>query len=269
MKLFFIVSIALLSASSQAGVLIESAERTTKNGGERPSQTMQIQDGKARIDVGADKLTAMIFREEALYMIDKQRRTYTVMDSATLERTMGALNDAMAQMRAQMATMPPEQRAMMENMMKQNGLAMPGAAEKKPVYDAVATGATEKAAGQTCKVWNVKRDGALWQQLCVVPNSSLPGRDEFQALAKKMRALVEKMGPVATQFAGNPTQQDEALAVKLDGVPFITRRYRDGVLDGSEIVVKAWRTQAVAPSEFELPAGFMKQELPSMPGGKR
>ncbi|HTE39776.1 MAG TPA: hypothetical protein VK629_03045, partial [Steroidobacteraceae bacterium] len=81
--------VALFAGSAHAGLVIESAERNTKSGAERPSQTMQIQDGRARIDVGADKRSSMIFKDDAMYIVDLQRRTYTTMDSATLERTMG------------------------------------------------------------------------------------------------------------------------------------------------------------------------------------
>jgi len=255
----------LLANIAQAGVYIESVQRSGgKGGAEQTSFTMQIQDGNARIDSGGESHSTMIFKDDVMYILDASRKSYMAMDRASMESTAGAMNDMMTQMRAQMANLPPEQRAAMENMMKQNGMSMPGAPAKQPVYDATPTGANEKAAGRSCAVWNVKRDGVLWQQLCVVPYAGLPGKDELQTLSKKMRVLVEKMGNMAQQFAGNPAQQDEALAAKINGVPFITRRYRDGVLESKETAVKAWRSQAINASTFEIPANYTKQEMPNL-----
>ena len=254
---------ASLGTCAQAGVLIETIERTN-TGGERPSSVMRAQGGKARIESGAQRGGVVIFKDDTMYILDPQRKTYMVIDQATLERTMGAMSGMMEQMRAQMANLPPEQRAAMENMMKQNGISMDPAA-KAPTYDVVATGATDKAAGLTCKVMNVKRDGSLWQQLCVVPNGSVPGYSEFAALAQSMRKMIEKAGSMAQQFMGGPLQHDEALAAKLNGIPVITRRFRDGIPEKNEVVVKSWQTTNVGAEQFEIPTGYTKQEMPSLP----
>jgi hypothetical protein len=261
----FAVALATTHLPLHAGVYIETVERNAKTSAEKPVSTMQVQSGRARIDTaGGDRSATMIFRDGAMHILDAQRKTYMVFDKAAADRTAGAMNDAMAMMRAQMQNMPPEQRAMMENMMKQRGMSMPSDSAKQPVYDAKATGGSEQVAGRACKVWNITRDGAPWQQVCVVANGSVPGQDEFRAVADQMRALSEKMGEVAKQFGGNPWEQDSALAKKLGGVPFITRRYRDGALQPEETIVKVWRTQSIDAGRFDIPAGYTKQEIPNL-----
>ena len=259
-----VVLFASIQLPAAAGVFMETTERNAKTGGEKPATTIRVQDGKMRVDNGANS-NAVIFRDANLYMIDNQRKSYMLLDSATVQRMSGAMNDMMAQMRKQLEQMPPEQRAAMENMMKQNGMTLPGASAKPPVYDAKATGAADKAAGRDCKVWDITRDGVLWQQVCVVPYGSLPGQEEFKAVSKQMRGLTEKLGDVAKQFESDPLQ-NSALQEKLNGVPFIMRRYRDGVLQPESIVMKTWTTQSIEAGKFEIPAGYTKQEMPSMPG---
>ncbi|MGI9235091.1 MAG: hypothetical protein ACR2RD_15770, partial [Woeseiaceae bacterium] len=54
---------------------------------------------------------------EFIYMNHKDR-SYIVMDEAMLDKVSTKISDAMKQMEAQMANMPPEQRAMVEKMME-------------------------------------------------------------------------------------------------------------------------------------------------------
>jgi hypothetical protein len=259
------VAFAMVVAYDTAygGVYIESVTRDKLSAAETSTQRMYVQDGMARIE---SSLSASItlFKGETLYVLDTTRKTYMAMDAATLERTMGAMSDVMKKMQERLASMPPEQRAMMENMMKQNGMPGAGGPAKAVVFDAIPLAATERAAGRSCKSWDITRDGAPHSQVCVVPYAGLPGKDDIQALAQRMSALLAKLPEnLRGQYNGNPLQQNNALSAKLNGVPFITRNYRNGVLDGKETLVKTWQEQAVATKQFEIPADYVKQEMPA------
>jgi len=259
-----------IATTAMAGIVMESAERDTKTGAERRASSIQVQNGRARIDSGADaeRASTVIFRDEAVHILNAKEKSYFVIDRETVDRMANTMNDAMAKMQEQLAKMPPEQRAMMENMMKQRGMQAAPAPAKAATYEVAATGASESVAGYSCKVMNVTRDGVLTQQLCVVPYSALPGKDEFQSLIKQMTALTEKMAERTKQFAGdrnsNPTNMESSLAGKINGVPFISRRYRDGVLQPEETIVKSWKSQSIDAAQFEIPAGYAKKELPQM-----
>jgi hypothetical protein len=267
---FSIILVALLSAKAvNAGVRIESVTRNVQSGQEQSQQVMQVQDGKARIEGGRDSVT--IFKNDTLYILDGQRKTYMMMDRAAIERTANSMNQAMEQMRAQMASMPPEQRAMMEQMMKQNGMgaALGAPATKAPVLDAKATGSNGSYQGKSCKLWDTTRDGALSQQLCVVPFNTLQGASELRELSAKMQSFLNSLtGPMRQMLGNSPMQQSPELAKKLNGFPVITRTYRDGVLTPEETVVKSWQSQKIDAALFEIPAGYTKQEMPTMPGGR-
>jgi hypothetical protein len=267
-----VLSAALITASltTQAGVVIEYVTRNATSGKEQPLQTMWIQNGIARMEATRGQATsAAIFKDEAMYVLDNNTKSYTVMDKATMEQTAAMMNDAMAKMREQMAKMPPDQRAMMEQMMKKQGGtmggAMTGGAPQKPVaYDAQPASGSETIDGKACKLWNVKRDGVLSQQLCVAPMSALPGADEVIALSKKMTALFEKLGQQMRDQMPN-TQQSSTTLAKINGYPIMTRVYRDGVLQPDQYVVKSWKQQPIEASQFEIPAGYTKKEMPKIP----
>ncbi len=258
--------------NAQAGVYVEMVTRDRTTGKEEPAQRMFIQDGKARIESGASGRVTL-FKDDTLFMLDTQRKTYTAMDRATLERSASAMTDMMAKMRAQMASMPPEQRAMMENMMKKNGLSGATEPTKPVVLDATPTGASESVTGRTCKVWIITTDAVPSSQACVVAFAGLPGKDEFQAFGKKMGSLFEKLPESFRQaggnsFQGNPFQQDNGVGAKMNGFPFISRSYRNGALDSKEMVVKTWRAEKIAATQLEIPVGYTKQETPTLRTGK-
>jgi len=266
----FLVALTSCAFSVQAGVLVETVKRNKAVGKEEAAQTMQIQDGKARIESGGSRNTVSIFKDDTMYVLDTEHKTYMTMDRDTMERMASTVNDAMEKMRSKMADLPPEQRAMMENMMKQRGV--PGAQQtvKTASLDATATGATESIDGRTCKVWNIKRDDKLSSQVCVVPYAGLPGHEEFQALAKKMSALFEKISErfannmannMGRQFTDNPFQQSTGIAAKINGVPFITRRYHEDALDPEETAIKVWKSQTIDATQFEIPAKYTKKEM--------
>jgi hypothetical protein len=250
------------AAAAHAGIYMESVTRDKATGKEEPLQTMQIQNGMARIEAN-QRNTVIIFKNDTLFILDGAKKSYMAMDSAALERTMTAMNELMQRMQSQMANMPPEQRAAIENMMKQSGMG--GAAAKPMVFDAVATGGNESVGGRGCKIWNLTRDTVPTSQVCVVSYATLPGKDEVQALAKKMGSMFEKLPPALRgQYSGNPLQQVNGVTSKINGVPFITRTYANGMLENKETKIKTWKEQAVAPSAFDIPSDYMKQELPAI-----
>lgn len=273
-RIFGLIALTSLTAHAHAGVLIEMIKRDLASGREQPLQTMEIQNGMARMEATGQRTAISIFKNGTIYVLDTQRKTYAALDRASAKEMANTMNDAMARLREQMASMPPEQRAMMENMMKQQGMPMPtngtgpgaNTAAKQPVYDATPTGKSDTVNGRACKVWTVTRDGAPAEQLCVVPHSSLAGKDEFQQVADGMRPLAEQLREsFGTQFDGNPMDFDSNLAKKLNGVAFSTRRYQNGALSNEAMIIKNWKTQSFPAQRFDIPADYRKQEMPRLP----
>ena len=76
------------------------------------SQKMYVQNGLGRfVDAGG---RATLIKNGTLYIIDDADKSYIAFDKATMEKLAKKINAAMAQMKDQLAKLPPEQRAQME-----------------------------------------------------------------------------------------------------------------------------------------------------------
>ena len=85
-----------------------------------------------------------------MVMLDKAKNKYQEIDEQTMDQMAHQMSGAMAQMDAAMKNMPPEQRAMMEKMMK-GKMPQAAAAPVKTVYTAKAAAASMDSAAPSMK----------------------------------------------------------------------------------------------------------------------
>jgi hypothetical protein len=258
-KLIFAVASLLTAGMATAGVRIETVTRDIKTQVvDGPVQTVRVQDGKVQVTTG--RSGSMILKNATFYIIDDQRKAYREMDKASMQNTMDQAGAAMKQMQERMKNMPPEQRAQMEKMM---GANMPGMAPgKKDVYESKDTGKSDTVDGRKCRVWNLLKNAKLQEEVCVVPFSALPGKEDFQKTFKELAEAFEGLAG-AIPGAGDQTKARSAI----NGYPVRVRPYDDaGKLRGVETVLKTWKEEAIPASTFDVPAGYKKQEMPKMGG---
>jgi len=166
------------------------------------------------------------------------------------------MSDVQRQMQAELARLPPDQRAKAEEMMRQHPMA--GTGNSKPRLVAVKdTGRSESVKGKSCHVWNVLRDAVLIAQHCVVPYGSLAGSDELRTSVARISAMTEKLTQSVRQM--NVSSGNEfSGADKIDGVAVLTRTFTDGEADGTESIVTEWATRSNPASLFDVPADYAK-----------
>ena len=257
-KLILTVSALLAATQASAGVRIETATRDVKtqvaDGG---TQVVMVQDGKIRMN-NPGHGNGMIVKNGVLYMFDDRKKTYTELDKATMKKMSDQAGAAMAQMQEQLKNMPPEQRAQMEKML---GANMPGAmGGKQDTYETIDTGKSETAEGRKCRIWNLRKNGVLNEEMCVVPYSSLPGKEDFE---KAFRELAESAIGMAGNLPGATAAIDARKAV--NGFPVRVRHFdAAGKPRGTETVLTQWVEESLPGSTFEIPAGYTKKELPKM-----
>jgi hypothetical protein len=202
----------------------------------------------------------MILKNATIYMLDDKRKSYSEMDKATLQRTMDEAGGAMKEMQEQLKQMPPEQRAQMEKMMGNN---MPGMGSgPKAVYVSKDTGRSDTVEGRKCRVWNLLKNGKLQEELCVVPFSSLPGKEDLQ---KAFRELADAFEGLASSMPGAGDAAKARNAI--NGYPVRTRSYDDaGKQRAMEEVMKSWTEESIPAATFNVPAGYRKEPMPGMGG---
>jgi hypothetical protein len=245
-----------------AGVYVEMVDKNLGTGKTSLQQKMYVQGGQGRfVD---EEGRATIIKNGTLYVIDDKDKSYVVFDKATMEQLAKQLNTAMEQMKEQLAKMPPEQRAQVEQMM---AAQMPGimGGEKKWTVDVVDTGKSDKVDGRSCRVWDVKRNDELDEQICVVPYTALPGKENFQAVFASFAKVFEEMAKSVPTLAGMMNTEFDAQS-KVNGFPVRTRQYENGKLANEEQVMQLWREEAVPAAMFDVPAGYKKKAMESLGG---
>ncbi len=248
----YLTLIALLAGSVHAGTVMEMVNRDLGGQGKESVMTTYAQDGQLRIESG-ERDGYSVFKDDALYVINTRDRNYVVMDRATLKQMADAISPAMKML----AQMPPEQRAQMERMLGKNAAGLTGGT-KQEVRKTARTG---QAAGHSCSYVEVVKNGAIEDELCVVPPGTLKGGDELMAAAQKMSAMLQDAlkdldAPQLKQMIDEQT----ALYAKVGGIPVLSRHYADGK-PVSETTLKSSRSESLPATTFSVPDGYARREL--------
>jgi len=249
----FVVISALCAQAATAGVYVEMVDHDIKADKTTLAQKMYVQGGNGRF-VDAEGHATLI-KDGTFYIIDDKEKSYVAVDKATMEQLAKKISGAMEKMKEQLAQLPAEQREQMEKMVPGMG------GEKQWTVEALDTGKSDKVDGRACRVWDIKRAGELDDQICVVPYSALPGRENFQVMFANFAKVFEEIAKSVPMLSGMMTNEFGAQA-KANGFPVRSRAYEDGKLGDDEQLMKVWREEAIPASMFEIPAGYKKKQMP-------
>lgn len=262
-----LLTLALLAGATHAGTALAGTRLETVNrdlsreGGSTIIHTW-AQNGMMRVETAADKAanrSTMIFKEDTIYAINHQDKSYYAMDRESMKRVAEQLNPVLKMLQERMKDMTPEQRAQMEKVM---GGALPagvGEAEKK--IEIKRTARTDKVNGFGCTYAQVLEDGVLTDEVCVAPQASLKGSDELMTAATRMAALMREMmstmdAPWLKQMAEKQIQN----FAELGGIPVLSRHFEAGAPQ-SETTLTSLRTEALSASTFDIPAGYTRKDM--------
>jgi len=254
MKRIAMIAVGLLAAhTASAGVYAELFDHNLTTNSSQLKQKMYVQGGNGRIVDAEGRAT--IIKDGTLYIVDDSDKTYVVFDKPTMEKLAKNLNEGMAQVKEQLAKLPPEQRAQAEAQMGPAAAALLHGGEQQWTVDVKDTGKSDKVDGRACKLWDVTRNGELDEQICVVPYSAMPGKEDLQKVFGSFARSFEEMAKSVPMLAGMMASEFSA-QVKANGVPVRRRVYDNGKLGDEETLVKTWREEAIPASMFEIPAGY-------------
>ncbi|HET9862705.1 MAG TPA: DUF4412 domain-containing protein [Steroidobacteraceae bacterium] len=258
-RIAMIVGGLMLAHTAVAGVYVETVNHRITTGTTEPKQKMYVQNGSGRFVDPEGRAT--LIKGDTLYVIDDADKSYIVFDKATMEQVARKLNEQMERLKEQLAKLPAEQRAQLEQTMG-GALGLDGKERTVEVND---TGKSDKVDGRSCRVWEVVRDGELDEQLCVVPYSALPGKENFSAVFGRFSKVFEEMAKSVPMLSGMMANEFSA-QVKINGFPVRQRTYENGKLGDEETLVKEWREEAIPASMFEVPANYQRKQMPLGPG---
>ncbi len=261
--------LALFAMPAQAGVVFE-VETTDHGGSSRGTTTTQayIEGKNLRIEIAAGRGSS---ESEALYrgdrremvVVDHGDKTYRVIDQQTMAEIAGQVNSAMSQIEEALKNVPEDQRAMVEQMMKQR---MPqAAAPRRPAAQLRRTGERATHAGYPCVKYEVLRDGRKIREMWVTDWSNVEGGteavDAFEGMAEFFQELLDSI-PDFGGGSGSPMDDNPFVHMRdIGGFPVVTREFdEDGSLE-SESTLRSSQRRTLDPAEFEPPAGYKRREM--------
>lgn len=253
--LLVVLCVGVAAASARAGVVIE---QQTKSGdtGEVMKTITYVEPGLLRSEMQmGDQLTIMIFRadRQVVWMIQPREKTYREMTQADVERLAGQMDAARQRMEAMLKSMPPEQRAMAEQMMKQQM-----GAEAQPVKMEVKKLGRESVGKFSATKYELLADGEraaqIWAASVEQLNIQKPEMDTFLQFAKFFEKLSRTAGEMT---AANVLARHWE---SIEGFPVKTVSYEGGEVANEQQVVRAER-QSLGDDKFQLPPGLKKIEM--------
>ena len=260
----FLGALCVVTGTAQAADGLLLVQKTTSGG---TSRTNQIQIEHTRMRAESSEATGgqrvMIFdgTKQVLMMIDTDKKTYSEMTEADVEKIGAQMSAATAQLQQAMANMTPEQRAMMESARGRMGAAMAGmagaAAPAKIHYRKTGTDTVGK---WKCDKYEGFRGEEKTSEVCTVDPRVLGFAASDFEVTQQMAAFFKKMIPqMAEQMARQAFTVGSAEEQGFSGVPVRQTTTVAGRQTISEITEIS--RQSFPDSVFQVPAGYQKTDL--------
>jgi hypothetical protein len=241
------------------GLLI--VEKTTGAGPAATTNQIQIEANRMRAEsTGADggkQIVVFDGTRQVLMMVDDARKTYTEITREDAEKLGAQMSAAMAQLKQQMDSMPPEQRAQMQQMMGRMGGGAMAAA--KPTYKKAGSATVGK---WTCDKYEGYEGENKTSEVCSVDPKALGFTPADLTVTQQMAEFFKKIVPqMANQMfsVGNVEQQG------YPGVP-VRRTYTVGGREVTSEITDVSR-QSFPDASYAPPAGYAKSQF-TLPGSR-
>jgi DnaJ-domain-containing protein 1 len=176
-----------------------------------------------------------------------------------MEKLAVKINAAMAQMKEQLAKMPPEQRAQMEGHAAGHGRRRQEVGRRSHRHRQVRQGRWAR----------LPRLGHQAQRRARRPDvrgavSSLPGKENFQAMFANFAKVFEEMAKSVPMLSGMMTNEFGAQA-KVNGFPVRTRAMRTASWRHGNQRACLARRRPLPPRCSKIPAGYKQKQMPMGP----
>jgi hypothetical protein len=233
---------------AQGITLVQQETRGSK------TETSQVQMDKTHIRAESHangESTVFLFdgTAKAIRVLNLDKKTYMQMDTAQMQQ----MQQQMAQMQEQLKNMPPQQRAVMEQMMRGRG-GLGGGPPAAAAIQYKQTG-SDKVGQWSCTKYEGYRGQDKVAEVCAVDPKDLGVTPaDFEAakqLADYLKSLMPQMADQMTMYG---TAADQGFA----GMPVRRITYSNGQVSSTS-EVKEFKRGAIPASAFELPAGLKRE----------
>ncbi|MEE8137073.1 MAG: DUF4412 domain-containing protein [Thermodesulfobacteriota bacterium] len=261
-----VILVLLIFTASQviAGFVLEQ-ERYEKGTSKKLKGTIYMQENKVKFFDEEGQFSAIFNLETGEMMqIDNMSRTYT---SAKAKDYFKFFKEYALKMKTamqqQLAELPPDQRAQAEEMMKRQGIELPGSNSVPVKIELKKTGDISKIAGYESVKYEIYRNGKLDEEIWTSKEVGLENEIDMN----KMTEYMSELRKIEESLGGASSVSKEAEQVYIEvfgsGFPMKTTDYPVSGTSIVEEIVKVSRKQ-IESSEFRAPAGYRKVPLEQM-----
>ncbi len=255
---FAVILTAVLAVVSWAGVYLVNEVTSADGTGETMKQTALVGANAMRLDMQSEEgSVTFIFRRDRdlFWLIQRDRGSYLEISRDDLKRMRTEMDKAFEVMEEQLKDLPPEQREMVEEMMKDKMPHRPEAPTFKKVASGVKVGSwnCDQYAGsvggrKTVDIWSVG-----WEELNV---------DE--SAFEVMQAMGNFLGEVVPESTilfrvGSRETPDEADSDDFYGLPVKVVSYQNGEM-ASTVRLTQVEARDFPPETFDLPEGLKEEK---------
>jgi len=240
------------ATTASAGVVIIGTYTGTKTPKGRTVE-FRIQDGHGRITSQPGQFIYYDHAKRTAYIVDTEKKTSFLMDEARAKQVASQLAQAQRVMEAKLKELPPDKRAMVEKMMKEQGGGLPPPGERKPLNYAKA--GSDKVGTWGCDRYAASGDGRKVEVCAAEPDTlDIPAADV--AVFEGFLDLSEKMAGEAATAGGSDRG--------FPGLPLERKETRDGVVT-DRFVIESITKEAMPASDLQVPAGLKEVTPPTGP----
>lgn len=256
MKRYLLVSILVswgcwAMTSARADITIEMKQ-------DNEPQQLYVAEHALR---GGTEEAGMIFRgdRKILWVLQTKEKKYTEITEQDAKAMGEKVNEAMSQMQEAMKNMPPEQREMVQKMMA--GKMPMGATSKRTL---ATLGQNRTINGFACAGYTVTSDDGSVVEIWTADAKSLNLDFKDLAVLKEMADFMKTMVPGVDSFKELIKDYEHPREDEPPGFPVLTiHKDKSGKEKSRSELVKIDKG-SIPAAQFELPAGFKKEKLPSM-----
>jgi len=255
----------LFPLPSHADVTLEYAIETRLPAAESSTSTMWLTDGKLAVKSTGDKPTRVIYwaKDDRLAVIDDAKKSYFEMTGDEMREMAKTIGDLSGQVSAAMATLSPEQKAMIESEMAKMGVQKAGASDQSAAIEVLLLSETRVIGGFKCQRHDVLRGGAkcaeAWSTPVADSTATAAEMKSLAGMANLINLLIESVTPM-TKAMGMELPLPTGLAQGLDGIPVYIKDL-NGDATKSEMTLQSLNRGTINTSVFEIGDKYKKQEL--------
>ena len=257
--------LTLFATPCLAGVVFEYETVDRTRPGQAPDTIHTEVDGKRiKIDVkgprGAD--ADMIYRgdRQEMLAINHEEQSYILIDEATIGEISQRLSALEAQMQEALKDVPADQRAMMEEMMRQR---MPQAGAAAPSIEVRKAGEKGDQNGYPSERFELYRDGELTKTVWVTDWNNVDGSQEAAAAFESMGEFIAKIQDAMPDFAKSSSVGSNAYEhlEELGGFPVVTLDHDGNGSVTAETRLISSKEESVDSASFEAPASYQRMQM--------